>query len=241
MKKNMKEDCKLSIVIPVWNKFNFTRSCLKDLLLLPNYCEIIVVDNGSSDETQETLKNNKDVVYLRNEENEGFAKACNKGFRASQGESVLFLNNDIRVKSDHETWVNKIIEVTDNEEDILAGPTGGLVSDEFEFMYETAVPEREINYISGWCVAASKSTWNKLDISGFGHVFSEEFGIAFFEDTDLSFRATELGIKFKLVPIPLVHFGHVTARALGVRSLYSEAKRIFCEKWKKRKSDVKDA
>ena len=46
---------KLSIVIPVFGKFNFTRACLSDLFKLPFNHEIIVVDNGSTDETQAEL------------------------------------------------------------------------------------------------------------------------------------------------------------------------------------------
>jgi glycosyltransferase involved in cell wall biosynthesis len=41
----------LSIVVVVFNKWNFTKSCLKDLVQLPADHEIIVIDNASSDET----------------------------------------------------------------------------------------------------------------------------------------------------------------------------------------------
>ena len=56
----------LSICIPVFNKFNFTKSCLKDLEKLPNDHEIIVVDNGSTDETQSNFSNSKEIIYIRN-------------------------------------------------------------------------------------------------------------------------------------------------------------------------------
>ena len=222
---------KISIVIPVWNKFNFTQACLKDLASLPDYCEVVVVDNGSTDQTHRELSGYNNILYLRNDQNEGFAKGCNRGYRESSGESVLFLNNDIRVKSRRDSWVDDLIDAIDKENDVLVGPTGGLVSETFDFVYETNDESRPINYMSGWCLGASKNTWNKLDLTKDGQVFSEEFGIAFFEDTDLSFRASEIGIGFRLVPIPVIHFGHITAHQLGVSELYQGAKRIFTDKW----------
>ena len=41
----------LSIIIPVWNKSHFTKTCLQDLAKLTNDHEIVVVDNGSIDDT----------------------------------------------------------------------------------------------------------------------------------------------------------------------------------------------
>ena len=49
----------LSIVIPVFNKFNFTKACLSDLSKLSSDHEIIIVDNGSTDETQAQLEGSK--------------------------------------------------------------------------------------------------------------------------------------------------------------------------------------
>src|ERR1700722_8839456 len=87
----------LSIIIPVFNKWGFTKQALKDLYRLPNNHEIIVLDNGSSDETQSQLQNSKEIIYVRNNNNFGFAKASNQGYQISSAPNILFLNNDIRV------------------------------------------------------------------------------------------------------------------------------------------------
>jgi GT2 family glycosyltransferase len=231
---------KLSIVIPVFNKWNFTKSCLNDLMQLPEDHEIIVVDNGSSDETQEGLKAFPRVKVFRNEENLGFAKACNLGFSECSSMNLMFLNNDIRVKSNHTDWTNIIIEsITDN---CLIGPTGGYVdpSNNFQFVYETTDSNKKINYMSGWCLAASRAVWSKLWIprnetyAGKGppaQIFSEEFGLAYFEDTDLGFRAKKLKIDFKLIDIPVMHFGKISSGQLNTNALYSKARQIFINKW----------
>jgi GT2 family glycosyltransferase len=232
----------LSIVIPVFNKYNFTKSCLKDLSQLPNDHEIIIVDNGSTDETKSQLKDSKEIVYKEMAGNFGFAKGCNYGYHYSNAPNVLFLNNDIRVKSDFSNWTKPLI---DNCCDSLCGPTMGLLNDKLEFVMEAnrKLPTKR-SYLSGWCIASSKEIWNKLEtprnMGNFiitdchiPHIFSEEFGIAYFEDTDLSFRARELDIKMEVVSIPVVHFGRQTSSQLNTHQLYKSAREIFVNKWMK--------
>lgn len=225
----------LSIVIPVFNKYNFTKSCLNDLRHLKGNCEIVVVDNGSSDDTQKELENDKDIVYIRNDVNYGFAKACNIGFAKSTGKNVMFLNNDIRVKEKHTTWPVHIISELHNSGERIVGPTGGYVDPkhDFQFVYESHNDGRPINYMSGWCLSASRDVWNKLIINDYIGPFSEEFGLAYFEDTDLSFRAARQGIEFKLVDIPVVHFGKISSSQINTHALYNKARQIFVNKWGK--------
>jgi GT2 family glycosyltransferase len=229
---------KISIVIPIFNKWNFTKSCLDDLGKLPlDTHEIIVIDNGSSDETRRAIHDDKyDFVrYTRNDENLGFAKACNIGYSLSSGNVVMFLNNDIRVKSNHNNWTNIILDTLSENKNSLVGPTGGMVDpkNNFQFMYETGDEKKKVNYMSGWCLSAYKDQFKKLIINRYEGPFSEEFGIAYFEDTDLSFRANRLGMEFKFVDIPVIHFGKITSSQINTHKLYSEARKIFIEKWNK--------
>lgn len=242
----------LSIVIPVWNKWNFTKSCLEDLARLPFDHEIIIVDNGSTDETQKMMEDlswltrRTTIVYQRNPENLGFAKACNIGYGLATAPNVLFLNNDIRVKTNHEDWTHDLISLCETG---LVGPTMGELNPDFSFKQEADkfLPSK-LAYMSGWCLASSKENWNKLRLSHSRdtnvlavhdpiacapQIFSEEFGLAYFEDTDLSFRARKLKMDFTVVRVPVVHFGKQTSKQLNVHKLYSEAKLIFTKKWSK--------
>ncbi len=101
---------KYSIIIPVFNKAHFTRHCLDTLrptIQDAGDGEIIVVDNASSDETQELLAQYSWIRVIRNEVNLGFAKANNQGARAAQGEFLVLLNNDTEgVKG----WLRAMLE-----------------------------------------------------------------------------------------------------------------------------------
>ena len=101
-------DC--SIIIPVFNKCDLTRQCLTSLAEVTQGCsyEVILVDNGSSDDTSSFLKTlGGDVKVIRNNENLGFAKACNQGAAAARGQYLVFLNNDTIPKSG---WLQALVD-----------------------------------------------------------------------------------------------------------------------------------
>lgn len=219
---------RLSIVIPIFNKYAFTRTCLKDLSHLPSDHEIIVFDNGSSDETKSQLHHSKEITYIRSEVNLGFAKGCNLGYSYSSGSNVLFLNNDIKVRQNLSSWTEEIINLSSQG---LVGPTMGLLNNKLEFVKESNEYLEGKSYMSGWCLGSSKDIWNKLLISPYLGPFSEEFGLAYFEDTDLSFRAKKLNILMQIVNIPVVHFGKQSSSQLNTHLLYKQAREIFIKKW----------
>ncbi len=85
-----------SIVIPVYNGFAHTLNCLRALAAHPPAAsfEVIVVDDGSSDETTTALPQIAGVRYRVRSENGGFIAACNDGAAQARGDYLVFLNND---------------------------------------------------------------------------------------------------------------------------------------------------
>ena len=224
---------RLSIIIPVWNNYNLTMKCLEDLSELPDDHEIIVVDNGSTDSTR-NLESTSKIKVLRNKTNLGFSKSVNIGYSMSSGSCVMFLNNDIRVRSDKQTWTLPIIEAAESDK-CLIGPTVGVLDSGFNFITEASkMPTKGYIYMSGWNITASIDTWKDLVLDEYSGPFTEEFGQAYFEDTDLGLRAHEKEIQLKIVPCPVHHFGKMTSKKLGTLTLYQPAKEKFINKWDER-------
>lgn len=229
---------KMSIIIPCFNKWNFTSSALKDLSFLdPELHEIIVVDNGSSDETgteiQKYQKKFSNLKYIRNIENRGFSRGCNIGYANATGNFIMFLNNDIRVHSNFVIWTDVYFtELAENSNQLIS-PTGGFVDPKkgFQFAYETN-GEQKFNYLSGWMLIGTREIFDKLILPASSGPFNEEFH-SYFEDTDLSFRAIKLGVQLKIISNNSVgHFGKITSKQLNTGALYSKSKQIFSNIWK---------
>ncbi|MUM77538.1 glycosyltransferase [Pseudodesulfovibrio sp. F-1] len=111
--------CKVSIVIPLYNRVELTGPCWKSILsLTPRTLawETVFVDNASSDATTSLIAELASahpglVRSIHNEENLGFACACNQGAQAAQGEYIVFLNNDTLV---HPGWLEPLVEELDS-------------------------------------------------------------------------------------------------------------------------------
>ena len=86
----------LSIVIVSHNARTDLANCLDSLLLHPTSVEheIIVVDNASTDGSQETAEARRGVRVIRSATNAGFAVANNIGIRSGTGKNILLLNSD---------------------------------------------------------------------------------------------------------------------------------------------------
>ena len=89
----------VSIIIPVYNQINYTLNCLYSLKeeLLQTSCEIIVINDCSTDNTLAVLNKIEGITIINNEKNLGFLRNINLGIEQAKGERVLLLNNDVVV------------------------------------------------------------------------------------------------------------------------------------------------
>ena len=86
----------VDVVIPTYNGWSLTASCLAHLSDQTVSHRVIVVDNGSTDGTPASVARDYPEVVLRVlGANRGFAAACNAGVAAGAGEIVVLLNNDV--------------------------------------------------------------------------------------------------------------------------------------------------
>lgn len=110
----------VSIIIPLFNNRSYTERCLGQLLqnTPSELYELILVDNGSTDDTY-TLLNNlpPSVKVIRNSRNKGFARACNQGAEAAAGKYLLFLNNDTEPLRG---WLEPLLFVAESDDTIAA-------------------------------------------------------------------------------------------------------------------------
>jgi glycosyltransferase involved in cell wall biosynthesis len=97
----------LSVIIPTYNRCDILEICLKALeaqSLAKDRFEVMVINDGSTDETEEKLKKLqkelKTTLHYHEQKNKGQGSARNLGIKKAQGEIVVFIGDDIIVEPD---------------------------------------------------------------------------------------------------------------------------------------------
>lgn len=243
------EKPQISIIIPVYNQFDFTYRCMQSIWEHTKDIsyEIIIGDDVSTDQTKRLSDYVTNVTIERNDVNLGFVKNCNKAAKKARGNYIVFLNNDTTVTNN---WLKPLLELMEEDESIgLTGSkllypngilqeAGGVIwsnadgwnygrndlSDKPEYNYV-----REVDYISGAAMMIRRSLWNI--IGG----FDERFAPAYYEDTDLAFSVRKNGYKVVYQPKSIViHYEGVsngTDTSGGIKKYQIENKEKFKEKW----------
>ncbi|OFW89151.1 MAG: hypothetical protein A3D75_01655 [Candidatus Levybacteria bacterium RIFCSPHIGHO2_02_FULL_37_18] len=223
----------VSIVIPVYNRKEELIDCLNSLKKIDyKNIEIIVVDNASTDETFEALKQDfSEVKIIRNEKNLMAVPARNQGLRESKGEYILFLDSDNKVAHD---FLSEMMKLTESDDKIgFVGPKMYFANEPRKIWYAGA----DINLLT------SKTTYlgiNKIDNGQFdqiretGHIPNcflvkrkviEEIGeldesyVMSYGEADFAERAKRAGFKIIFCPTARIwHNEKASIRGLIFRS-----------------------
>lgn len=111
-------DRSVSVVIPTWNQAPLVEKILESLKRQTvSPVEIIVVDNGSRDETL-LIAQSHGAKTIALGTNHGFAAAVNAGIEAAQTEWVFIVNNDVELDS---RWLEHTLQAATEEGSIIAG------------------------------------------------------------------------------------------------------------------------
>ena len=116
---------KVSVIIPVYNSEKYIERCIESVLnqTFQNF-ELIVINDGSKDNSQEILEGYKEKyankIMLINQENMGVSKTRNKAIKIANGEYIVFIDNDDYIDNDYiETHIQNIEEV--NADIVMSG------------------------------------------------------------------------------------------------------------------------
>ncbi len=105
------------MIVLNYNGGQIVSQCVDSVLMLdyPNY-EIVIVDNGSTDGSAESLfarySQNPKLILVRNKTNLGYAEGYNSGIPHTSGDYLIFLNNDVIVPRN---WVSEIVRVMEED------------------------------------------------------------------------------------------------------------------------------
>jgi GT2 family glycosyltransferase/glycosyltransferase involved in cell wall biosynthesis len=242
---------RISIIIPVFNKVEYTFQCLRSLMREIDFAatEVIVINNASADETSALLSHFAGFVQvIENDENLGFVDACNQGAATARGEHLVFLNNDTVVLPG---WLKHLLDSVENHQSVgavgsmflypdgLIQEAGAIVwsnGEAHHYGWGKSVEDKRFNFARevDYCSAASLLIRKKLfdELGGFDRRYSP----AYYEDIDVCFGVRSLGYKVLFQPMSrVIHYEGVTAgrdTAVGIKHYQITNRQKFVEKWR---------
>ena len=233
----------VSIIIPNYNGGDLLYNCINSIyknISIKDF-EIIVVDNGSTDNSINRVKSNfQNVEIISSNSNLGYSGGCNLGATHASGKYLLFLNNDTEHSNE---WIEKLVYFLDSNSKIAAvqpkilnihnkklfdyaGGAGGFI-DKFCFpfvqgrIFHTLEEDHNqynnpsrIFWASGAAFMIRYNIFKTLE--GFDKVY-----FAYMEEIDLCWRAQAMGYKIYSVPDSFVyHYGKQTIKENTIKSHY---------------------
>lgn len=225
---------KVSIVIPVLNQLHYTRGCLESLQPdIAAGAEVVIVDNGSTDETESFLQTRQDVRVIRNASNRGCACAWNQGVNSATREWIVVLNNDVLLGRG---WLGGLVTFAEQtrREVVTPGIREGELNYEFdgyagEFVSRMSNVQR-LGVANGICFMVHRRVFEKVGL------FDERFRIGQFEDADFFLRCRRAGVLLGTTGGAFLHhFGSITQKAIRQKKAgddyESENRAYYRKKW----------
>ena len=242
----------LSIILVCWNNKNYLEPCLLSLYdsEMHNHFDVIVVDNCSTDGSQEMLREKFPLVkIIQNDRNVGLGKASNQGIEATHGRYILLLNNDTIVNGPS---FDAMVDFLNNTPDAgavggkLLNPDGSVQScyNNFsslseEFLIATRLGEllrqgypanikedqvRSVDWLGSACLMLRRSALDNVGL------LDEEYFI-YGDEADLQYRLKRAGWKVYYLPeATTIHYGGRSMDRWRRRKMVYRGKLLFYEK-----------
>ncbi len=206
---------KASVVIPTKNRLYYLKPCLRALKNqkgLRKKLDIIVVDDCSSDGTKKYLeeisKEDKELkIRCLNGGGRGPASARNIGWKESEAENILFIDDDCEPSA---FWASDLLVYLEQESGLSGvggtilgknNSTVGAYIDYAGYLKHPGQPK------DAYYLVSANSSFRRKDLQEIGG-FSEEFPIAGGEDPDLAFRMKKQGKRLGIVLNGIVYHNH---------------------------------
>jgi GT2 family glycosyltransferase len=238
----------VSIIILAWNGWPLTRRLLQSIERFTDLRDVrvIVVDNGSSDETAAELQRFPFVRAIRHEQNLGFVRGNNAALREAGEDDVLLLNNDVEIL--HADWLERLRQCAHKDPRIgIAGCR--LVAGDGRLLHAGTwiraddcrgeqlgsrevdlgqyAEDRDVEGIVFACAYIKREVLRDVGL------LSEEYE-SYFEDTDYCLRAAAKGYRIVCCgSITMRHDEHGSTRGDDAlrRDVYERSRAAFRARW----------
>jgi len=207
-------DVTVSVVVPAWNAGQTIGTTVSALLMqtaAPD--EIIIVDDGSTDETIEALAGFGDAIKVIRRPNGGPSAARNTGVREATSDLIAFTDSDCVPERNWLAGLLAGFDTSDSAQPKGVGGVGGLVrgvggslTGEYVDVVRLLDPEPDTRGEIPYLITAN-ACFRRSALLEVG-LFDEGFRRPGGEEAELGYRLRQAGYRFRLAPSALVHHHH---------------------------------
>lgn len=213
----MLPECKISIIVPVYNAELYLNECIKSLLIqdIEEY-EIICIDDGSTDcsaKIIEEFQRSSTLIKLVNQENQGLSIARNNGIEHARGEFILFVDSDDYIEKNvlgrlYNLCKQNDLQILDFKTYVL---NNGIKKVMYSNQVDAACVVDGISYLSDYILRFKKQPF----LSAWAHVYRREFLIEskiifeenrLYEDLLFTFTAYSVANRVMYLNMPVYNY-----------------------------------
>lgn len=235
-----------SFIVPLYNGAAHTLLCLQSIL---NVCdvpfEVICVDDGCSDETEQLLERFKGVVVHRNAQNLGTLRSVNAGAQLARGDYLILMNSDARFLEGSLAGALRLYEFEPHcgFMGVRIGLVGRGLQEAGALIFQDgatngylrhqpvddprALYQRDVDYCSSVFAIVSRAHFAQL--GGFDEIFAP----AYYEETDYCMRTRQANLRCIYNPrlyVDHFEFGSSQKAKAGLQKI-KQRRDIFLKRW----------
>lgn len=244
----------VSVIIVNYNTAEITKQCIDSIIKNTHNItfEILLIDNASYDNSDIVFSEDKRITYIKSNENLGFGKANNLGFKYSKGKYIFLLNSDTIIRNNAIKIFFDYLEGQDNKiagvgtllkesdgktignsygqfptlkttiNSILSIYNGKLLSIKDIKKYTKDTNEFFVDYIIGADIFLRRNVVNELGL------FDPDF-FMYFEETEMQYRYSKHGYRMKIYREPdIIHLECASTNKLKKKYNYNQKYRFTC-------------
>lgn len=201
----------IDFVIVSYNTLDLLQALYQQIKDMHGDEHLVIVDNGSEDGTQEWLRRLRWQTVIQNEDNRGWAPACNQGAAEGEAPLVCFLNTDVTLT---DGWLDGVWAEFAEDDDVVVVTPEQVDAEGATYNH---------TYPSGACMVVER--WWFEDVGGFDDALV--FG---HDDHDIARRVQEDGKRWAKSEPAVVHIGGAS-RAADTNALVEAGREHMAAKW----------
>ena len=183
----------ISLIIPTYNRKGLNEKCFTQALKDRSGLEVIWVDDGSTDGTQDILKQFNPDISILNKNNKGVASAYNQGLKMANGDWIGIMDSDFYMP---DNWLSEVKKYLEREPDVL-----GIQIKDFErWCGEKKEDWHIMDFIMGFYIC-SKELYNRVGL------YNE--GLGWYAPIDIEWNNRAKKFKPEAYCIPDIKIEHI--------------------------------